>query len=87
MKGVIIVASFQKYKTKQGTLWLFKTYVGIDPKTGKRKPTTRRGFKTKKKRRKLLGFWKTKSSLEFITETILLLNRCLMSGGPHIKTQ
>ncbi|WP_313428143.1 site-specific integrase [Siminovitchia terrae] len=42
------MASFQKYKTKQGTLWLFKTYVGIDPKTGKRKPTTRRGFKTKK---------------------------------------
>lgn len=42
------MASFQKYKTKQGTLWLFKTYLGIDPKTGKRKPTTRRGFKTKK---------------------------------------
>ena len=42
------MASFQQYKTKQGKMWLFKTYVGIDPKTGKRKPTTRRGFKTKK---------------------------------------
>jgi integrase len=42
------MASFQKYKTKQGEMWLFKMYVGIDPRTGKPKPTTRRGFKTKK---------------------------------------
>lgn len=42
------MASFQKYTTKSGQLWLFKIDTGIDPKTGKRKTTTRRGFKTKK---------------------------------------
>jgi integrase len=42
------MASFQRYKTKQGEKWLFKIYVGVDPVTGKHKPTTRRGFKTKK---------------------------------------
>ncbi|KKI91365.1 integrase [Bacillus sp. SA1-12] len=42
------MASFQKYKTKTGEKWLFKTYTGIDPLTGKPKSTTRRGFKTKK---------------------------------------
>lgn len=29
-------------------MWLFKIDAGIDPETGKRKTTTRRGFKTKK---------------------------------------
>ncbi|XSC72024.1 Arm DNA-binding domain-containing protein [Bacillus licheniformis] len=42
------MASFQQYKTKSGYKWLFKMGVGIDPKTGDRKTTTRRGFKTKK---------------------------------------
>lgn len=42
------MASFQKYKTKQGDKWLFKMGVGTDPLTGNRKTTTRRGFKTKK---------------------------------------
>ena len=42
------MASFSKYKTKKGEFWRFQFYSGIDPKTGKRKLTTRRGFKTKK---------------------------------------
>jgi len=42
------MASFQKYSTKQGQMWLFKTDTGINPETGKRLTTTRRGFKTKK---------------------------------------
>ncbi|MEN3776554.1 site-specific integrase [Priestia megaterium] len=42
------MASFQRYSTKQGQMWLFKMDTGIDPQTGKRKTTTRRGFKTKK---------------------------------------
>lgn len=42
------MASFQQYKTKKGKKWLFKTYVGINPKTGKSIPTTRRGFSTKR---------------------------------------
>lgn len=45
---VIIVASFQKYTTKQGQLWMFKMDTGINPETGKRQTTTRRGFNTKK---------------------------------------
>lgn len=42
------MASFQKYTTKQGQMWMFKTDTGINPKTGRRQTTTRRGFKTKK---------------------------------------
>lgn len=42
------LASFSKYKTKKGEFWKFQFYSGIDPKTGKRRLTTRRGFKTKK---------------------------------------
>ncbi|MEM5008357.1 site-specific integrase [Priestia megaterium] len=42
------MASFQKYTTKQGQMWMFKMDTGINPQTGKRKTTTRRGFKTKK---------------------------------------
>lgn len=42
------MASYQKYKTKQGEKWMFKLIVGIDPGTGKKIMTTRRGFKTKK---------------------------------------
>ena len=37
----------KKYLTKKGeTRYLFQTYLGIDPATGKEKRTTRRGFKT-----------------------------------------
>ncbi|MGZ9871796.1 site-specific integrase [Priestia endophytica] len=42
------MASFQKYSTKQGQKWMFKMDTGINPETGKRQTTTRRGFKTKK---------------------------------------
>lgn len=42
------MASFQRYPTKQGQMWLFKMDMGVNPQTGKRKTTTRRGFKTKK---------------------------------------
>ncbi|WP_404293127.1 site-specific integrase [Cytobacillus kochii] len=42
------MASYQKYKTKQGDKWMFKLIIGIDPGTGKKVMTTRRGFKTKK---------------------------------------
>ncbi|PNQ80585.1 site-specific integrase [Paenibacillus sp. F4] len=42
------MASFKKYKTKtKGTLWMFKIDTGVDPKTGKRTNTTRRGFASK----------------------------------------
>jgi len=42
------MASFQKYQTKDGYKWLYKIYTTVDPKTGKKKQTTKRGFKTKK---------------------------------------
>ena len=39
----------KKYTTKSGeTRYLFQTYLGIDPATGKERRTTRRGFKTMK---------------------------------------
>lgn len=43
------MATFKQYERKDGTkLWLFKTYLGKDPNTGKQVTTTRRNFKTKK---------------------------------------
>lgn len=42
------MASFQKYKTAKGEMWMFKTRSGIDIKTGKTKYITRRGFRTKR---------------------------------------
>lgn len=39
----------KKYTTKNGEIrYLFQTYLGIDPLTGKERRTTRRGFKTMK---------------------------------------
>lgn len=39
----------KKYTTKNGEIrYLFQTYLGIDPTTGKERRTTRRGFKTMK---------------------------------------
>ncbi len=42
------MASFQKYTTKNGQMWMYKIDTNIHPDTGKRQTTTRRGFKTKK---------------------------------------
>ncbi|WP_025693048.1 site-specific integrase [Paenibacillus zanthoxyli] len=42
------MASFQKYNTKDGPRWLYKYYGTINPETGKRKQSTKRGFNTKK---------------------------------------
>ncbi|QWU15714.1 Site-specific recombinase XerD [Paenibacillus sophorae] len=42
------MASFQKYDTKDGPRWLYKYYSTINPETGKRKQSTKRGFRTKK---------------------------------------
>lgn len=43
------MANFKKYTKKNGQeAWQFSTYLGTDPKTGKRLKTTRRGFETKK---------------------------------------
>lgn len=42
------MATFKQYETKDGRkLWRFKAYLGIDPQTGKRRDTSRGGFKTK----------------------------------------
>lgn len=68
------MASYQKYRTKGGELWLAKFTVGIDPATGKYKHTTKRGFETKKAAESYvrktmpdagaIGVW-TESSLRF----------------------
>lgn len=42
------MASFQKYKTKDGYKWMYKYYTTVDPLTGKKKQSTKRGFDTKK---------------------------------------
>lgn len=43
------MATFKQYIKKDGTkAWQFQAYLGVDPVTGKKKKTTKRGFKTKK---------------------------------------
>lgn len=43
------MAMIKQYKKKNGEkAWYFKTYLGIDPLTRKKKYTTKRGFKTQK---------------------------------------
>src|SRR5690625_332212 len=42
------MASYQKYNTKQGERWMVQLTIGTDPKTGRPKKTTRRGFLRKK---------------------------------------
>lgn len=43
------MAMIKQYQKKNGDkAWYFKTYLGKDPLTGKKKYTTKRGFKTQK---------------------------------------
>ncbi|MBC1227213.1 tyrosine-type recombinase/integrase [Listeria booriae] len=42
------MASISKYETKKGTRWMIKIELGIDPMTGRRKSTTKRGFLTQR---------------------------------------
>ncbi|MDL4975429.1 Arm DNA-binding domain-containing protein, partial [Enterococcus faecalis] len=43
------MAMIKQYKKKNGEkAWYFKTYLGTDPLTGKKKYTTKRGFRTQK---------------------------------------
>ena len=43
------MATIKKYTKKDGsTAYMFQAYLGVDPLTGKKKRTTRRGFKTQK---------------------------------------
>ncbi|OZU89016.1 hypothetical protein CIL03_08340 [Virgibacillus indicus] len=42
------MASYQKYNTKKGERWLYKVLIGNDPFSGRRKYTTKRGFRTKR---------------------------------------
>lgn len=42
------MASFQKYTTKDGSRWMYKYYSTLDPNTGKKKQSTKRGFNTKR---------------------------------------
>lgn len=46
------MATIKQYEKKDGTkAWLFQTYLGINPLTGKEVRTTRRNFKTKSSNR------------------------------------
>ena len=47
-KGRITMAKIKKYKKKDGSdAYMFQVYLGKDPKTGKAKKTTRRGFESR----------------------------------------
>lgn len=49
-KEIIMI---KKYQKKNGTIaYMFKAYLGIDPVTGKKKYTTKRGFKSQREAKK-----------------------------------
>ena len=64
----------KKYTTANGeTRYMLKTYLGVDPLTGKQKRTTRRGFKSKKEAKQASCNLKQRSkSLQKYTKTIPL---------------
>ncbi|WP_236596264.1 hypothetical protein [Enterococcus casseliflavus] len=44
------MAQIKPYKRQDGTInYMFDYYVGVNPKTGKKQKTTRRGLKQKRK--------------------------------------
>ncbi|EPA0856428.1 tyrosine-type recombinase/integrase [Enterococcus hirae] len=50
------MAMIKQYQKKNGEkAWYFKTYLGIDPLTGKKKYTTKRGFRTQKEAKTALS--------------------------------
>ena len=50
------MANIKKYTKKDGsTAYQFSVYLGVDEKTGKKKRTTRRGFRTKKEAKQSLA--------------------------------
>lgn len=50
------MANIKKYEKKDGSVaYQFSVYLGVDEKTGKKKRTTRRGFKTKKEAKHALA--------------------------------
>lgn len=42
------MATYKQYTTNNGTLWAVRGYLGVNPLTGKKVETHRKGFKTKK---------------------------------------
>jgi integrase len=50
------MATIKQYQKKNGEkAWYFKTYLGVDPATGKKITTTRRGFRTQKEAKTALA--------------------------------
>ncbi|WP_099224582.1 tyrosine-type recombinase/integrase [Listeria costaricensis] len=67
------MASVHKYETKKGTRWLVKMELGIDPMTGKRKSTTKRGFLTQKEaKREIAKIYTELENQKFIMQNKIL---------------
>ena len=91
------MAKIETYKTKKGTFYKFQVYTGINPKTGKRTQTTRRGFKTKTQAKAALKqienqvangtFWEVKEDKEIDKMTLLdVINEYTNTKKLHVKT-
>ncbi|TYU82210.1 tyrosine-type recombinase/integrase [Listeria monocytogenes] len=67
------MATIKKYQKKDGsTAYMFNTYLGIDPLTGKSRRTTRRGFRTYKEAKLALSRLEFETSrVEFVKENKL----------------
>lgn len=68
------MASIQKYSTQQGYRWLVKYDLGIEPTTGKRKTTTKRGFKTEREAK----LFSSKMELSFYNGETVQTNKIIV---------
>lgn len=65
------MATIKKYTKKDGsTAYQFNVYLGIDPLTGKKKRTTRRGFKTQKEAKLALARLQLETSTQGFTKQV-----------------
>ncbi|MGK9479723.1 tyrosine-type recombinase/integrase [Melissococcus plutonius] len=63
------MAMIKKYIKKDGSsAWYFKTYLGVDPITGKKRYTTKRGFRTQKEAKIALARLEMKIEKNGLTE-------------------
>ena len=83
------MAMIKQYKKKNGEkAWYFKTYLGIDPLTGKKKYTTKRGFRTQKEAKTALSRLELelqKTGMPTSSRTKIIFNKHIYPKFGNIK--
>nr|WP_241691666.1 Arm DNA-binding domain-containing protein [Enterococcus faecalis] len=83
------MAMIKQYQKKNGEkAWYFKTYLGIDPITGKKRYTTKRGFRTQKEAKIALSRLELeieKTGFLLRKKKFLLSKKFMVSGTNNTK--